>query len=126
MRRLTEGVYATEIQARYAHAETLSANNIPILKATFEADVVRKFVRALIVTILPQTLFSDDEDLFKYGLDSIKILEALNGLKVGLRKPQKSLKPSWLTTKFLYSGPTISHISGVIEQFFECRNHTER
>ena len=117
VRRLTEDFYATEIQAMYTQAESPSTNNIPLLEATYEADAVRKFVRDSIATILPQTQFSDDDDMFKYGLDSLKSIEVLNGLKAGLKRTQKSSEPSWLTTKFLYSNPTISQISGAIQEF---------
>lgn len=127
VRKLTEQTFKEEIDALYVDGTVSSHKNLPILKAPYEHSAVLTFVRASMVSTFPLAAnISDDEDLFSYGLDSLKTAELVAALKAGIDVEDVPSSLAWITPTAVYLHPTIAQLAtGISDMLNEKNVHGE-
>lgn len=121
VRKLTEARYIEEINALYTEATNLTLNAAPSLKPTltpvYEMEAIQKWVRSLIVNAFPAAVdVLDDDDLYSYGLDSLKSLEIIKNLNSGLRDILKTEDGPWISLGTIHSFSTVHSLSTMLSQ----------
>jgi thioester reductase-like protein/aryl carrier-like protein len=118
VRRLTEEIYATEIENLYQVASPKAGQVAVSLKSSLLSDRdVQGFVRLILSQLSVEEQLGDDENFYAYGMDSVKTSEAVGHLKASLLryKPEASL--AWVSGEVLYRNPTIKQLSAIILDF---------
>lgn len=123
VRKLTEQTFKSEIDALYATGTEISQRKVPVLRATYDRQMVVDFVRLSLASSFPAAAnIADDEDLFSFGLDSLNIAELVATLKAGIEGHVTSADLSWITPAAIYQHPTIQQLSTVLDNFLNKKN----
>jgi thioester reductase-like protein len=118
VRKLTEQTFKLEIDALYEGTYPATHFNPPILKDMFERQAVLQFVRAVVTSSFPAAAeIADEEDLFSFGLDSLKSTELVKTLKSGIRGYGASFDLSWISIRTIYQYPTVQQLTTTIHEF---------
>lgn len=111
VRRLTEKLYDAEIEELYSFENKLSMGQLNFefdLPTDFALKDIRKLVREKVLESAPDiTTFTDHDDLFVMGMDSIKTSRLLQLLKKSLSTVDDTTKPHWLDAKAIFQHSTI-------------------
>ena len=94
VRRLTKQSYQSEIDKLYHDLKTQPTWSTPSLKPFYTLEAIQDFVRNTVQAFLPSGKFSDDDDLFWHGLDSVIVTEVCAVLKAGVQKYSKVMNLS--------------------------------
>jgi thioester reductase-like protein len=129
VRRLTERLYEPEIESLYAAQYNASVRSLPSLQPTmkpvFEMSAVLHFVRSIIMDAFPEMKqLSDDDNLFSYGLDSLKMSQLVDHLKTALKATSKIEETYWIDSRLIYQNPSILKLSDVVYQFLNTGTQT--
>ena len=121
VRKLTEKIYASEIQALYSRQvdkAQSSMSQVPTLRPSFPLLSVSSFVRESVVLALPSAAaLSRSDDLFAHGLDSLKCVDLCKTLQSGLQEIPGSHDPSWITAQIVYEHPNVETLSTILHEF---------
>jgi thioester reductase-like protein len=111
--------YAGEIDAMYSedHRDAPELPGLPKLVIPDPLPTIKQFLRTYMTTFLSKAHFSDNDDFFSLGLDSVQTLEFTKGLKVGFRPiDQSSSDMSWLSASQVYRYPTVESLSDFLNK----------
>lgn len=125
VRGTTTKLYASEIESLYANRNTQLLPGDPILAAPYNLEACRQFVRACSTSFFPETNITETDDFFALGLDSLQTVELAGGIKTGLRHHPKASDLSWLSTKTIYTNPTIFSLAKLIHSRLNSESTTE-
>ena len=116
VRKLTEIFFEPEIDALYSKDSTSDhSNTLPVLESLSVSSEVEEFVRSIVLLAFSNIAkASNDDDMFTLGLDSLKTLEIIGLLKVGLRKHREPSELEWLSSRAIYSHPSIKRLAALI------------
>ena len=119
VRKLTEDLYSQEIRDLYARqSQSKPLKKVAALSATaFTLDAVKSLVRSIIPTGPHTDSIKDNDDLYIFGMDSLKTVEALVALRSALLAHRNLSQLSWLTSETFYRNPTITQLSQLILSF---------
>ncbi|KAL2043853.1 hypothetical protein N7G274_003373 [Stereocaulon virgatum] len=117
VRKFTERDYSTEIEYLYQENSQDTQPIGPILKASYDHESVKDFVRVLVKACLPDIRISDTDDLYVCGLDSLKTYEIANTLQTNLRGQIAPGDLSWLSDNVIYTNASIDQLATVISDF---------
>ncbi|KAF2472981.1 putative NRPS-like enzyme [Lindgomyces ingoldianus] len=118
VRKLTEKLYLSEIEALYANKPSAPIRKLPTLKPVFESMAIQGFIQDIIATSFPDFgIVEPQEDLFSRGLDSVMITELLSTLKVGLQESSTVGDLSWLDARVVYQNSSIEGLSRILYDF---------
>ena len=121
VRKMTEKQYSSEIEALYSREAVephISTDQTLTLRPSFPVQSVSSFVRETVVLALPSSVaLSDGDDLFAYGLDSLKSIDLCKKLKHGLQGISGSQDLSWITPQLIYEHPSIEKLGAVLHTF---------
>ncbi|KAF2832434.1 putative NRPS-like enzyme [Ophiobolus disseminans] len=127
VRRLTENLYESEIEAVYAEGPAkVSAKGRmqPTMVPHFSKDTIVAFVRSILTDSYPDFAnIEDDDDLFSHGLDSVMISVLLNNLKAGLGESSPNSDFEWLDTRTVYHNSSLSRLTDVLFHYLNSGNH---
>lgn len=126
VRSLTLKAYDQEIHALYANKIPDYSNiSIPKLRATFKASDIEAWVRSIVLQAFPvMANASITDDMFVLGLDSLKTMDILGMLKTVLRDYKDVSELQWLSSRTIYSNPTIKKLAATIAHFLNAENST--
>ncbi|KAL9623093.1 MAG: hypothetical protein Q9160_002607 [Pyrenula sp. 1 TL-2023] len=121
VRKLTEARYREETNALFSEAahSTPDATTLlkPTLKPVYEIESIRKWARSLIVNAFPAAVDAlDDDDLYSHGLDSLKSLEIIRNLNLGLKDSLKSGDVPTINLGTIHSFPTVHSLSTMLSK----------
>ncbi|TVY13347.1 Non-canonical non-ribosomal peptide synthetase FUB8 [Lachnellula arida] len=107
--------YAEEINALYDAFEEVTgpAVALPQLEAAADATSIRNFVRKLVSMSLDVPSFSDDDDWYVHGLDSLQTIQLANNLKLALKEHASG---SHIGTRIIYENPTVSKLASALQR----------
>ena len=89
-----------------------------ILRPSFPVQSVSRFVRETVILALPSSVaLSDVDDLFAYGLDSLKSIDLCKNLKYGLQGISDSQDLSWMNPHLIYEYPSIEKHGTILHTF---------
>jgi thioester reductase-like protein len=130
VRKLTERLYGPEIESLYAARYNATMRSLPSLQPTmkpvFEMSAVLHFVRSIIVDAFPEMKhLGDDDNLFSYGLDSLKMSQLVDHLKTALKATSKIEEISWIDSRLIYQNPSILKLSDVVHKFLNTGTQTD-
>jgi thioester reductase-like protein len=122
VRKLTERLYEPEIESLYAAQYDVTMRALPTLQPTikpvFDMSAVLQFVRSIIEDAFPEMKQLGDEDnLFSYGLDSLKMSQLVIHLTTALKATSKMEDLSWIDSRFIYQSPSILKLSIILHDF---------
>ena len=121
VRKMTEKQYSSEIEALYSREAVephKSTDQTPTLRPSFPVQSVSSFVRETVILALPSSVaLSDVDDLFAYGLDSLKSIDLCKKLKHGLQGISASQDLSWITPQLIYEYPSIEKLGTILHTF---------
>ena len=119
VRKLTEDLYSQEIRELYARQDqSKPSEKVAVLSATaFTLDAVKRLVRSIIPAGPHIDQLQDHDDLYIFGMDSLKTVESLRALRSALLVHRTLSQLSWLTSETFYRNPTITQLSQVILSF---------
>ena len=100
--------YSPELEVLYA---STAHKGGPSLESSHSLEAVIQFVRACAASFLSKREMTDQDDLFVAGLDSLQTLELTNGLKAGLNSHLGGPDLASLTSKLVYSHPTVKKLA---------------
>lgn len=112
IRKLTAQKFSEEIAALYTDGGVRSMNGGPSLSNTNDAKSVQEFVRQAVNLSFPMDGIKGNDDLYAYGLDSLKTVEIIAVLKAGIGEQDSS----WLVNQTLYAYPTVERLANHIYQ----------
>lgn len=111
MRYAANKLYADEIERLFSSNTTRS--EAPTLNSTQLSDVAQ-YVRKSIATHFPNIKFSDTDDLFALGMDSLQTTQLCDALTTAI-KPHIST-PTQITTSLVYENPTAEKLIKVVQK----------
>jgi thioester reductase-like protein len=122
VRKLTARLYESEIESLYAAQYDVPVRALPTLQPTmkpvFEMSAVLQFVRDILVDAFPEmNQLSDDENLFSYGLDSLRMSQLVSHLTTALKPTREMEDLSWIDSRLIYQSPSILKLSNVLYKF---------
>ena len=119
VRKLTEDLYSQEIRDLYARQiQSVPSKKVAALSATaFTLDAVKSLVRSIIPTGPHTDEIKDNDDLYIFGMDSLKTVEALVALRSALLAHRNLSQLTWLTSETFYRNPTIAQLSQLVLSF---------
>ena len=121
VRKMTAQMFATEIENLYSSNDLELSGPHLDPGATEDLKTVQDYVRECIgISFLAPNL-NDDDDLYVFGLDSLKTMEITRILKSGLPRCSDT---SWLSVQTIYTNPTIQSISKVIQKRLKLKGKT--
>ncbi|MCJ1421898.1 hypothetical protein MMC32_008265 [Xylographa parallela] len=107
VRRSTTEAYTAEIDSLFADALVYDEN--PILVDT-SINEIACFLRETIEVLLPDAKVDNDVDFFASGLDSLKLIELVSGIRRSLRN-QDMAKQFKVSNEDVYNYPTILQLA---------------
>lgn len=117
VRKLTERVYAAEIEDLY-NANDWGVGIIgPILRASYSYGSVKSFVRTIVTGCFSGIKFGDSDDFYVLGLDSLKTVEIADSLQANPKSQASSGDSSSLSSKMVYADPSINQLALVLPTF---------
>ena len=119
IRKLTEQAYESEIDALYTDSiVNHHSMSLPVLETTSDPSAVENFVRSVVLLAFANLApASNDDDMFVLGLDSLKTLEIVGLLKVALRSRKEPSELRCLSSRTIYTQPTIKQLAVAIAKF---------
>ncbi|PVH72355.1 putative NRPS-like enzyme [Cadophora sp. DSE1049] len=119
VRRLTEVLYAEEIDSIYAKKEETPGNTpeIVLQAASFQPDNIRSFVRQVVTQSLARFDIGDADNFYSYGLDSLQTIEAVKLLKSGLDGHRDASQLAWISPSTFYKHPSIVELADALLLF---------
>ena len=118
VRKLTEVLYADEIEAVYTRgSETLSTVPMLLKPSAFRPEIVTDFIRSALAQSMPGVELGNEDNFYSFGMDSLKTTEAAKRLKAGLLNQRQASELSWLSANTFYKNPSIEKLSGVVLAF---------
>lgn len=122
VRKLTEEAYRVELDGLYEHAASaVPTSQITLPSPIFNAVTVFEFVRSILKQVLPSPELGNDDNLYSFGLDSLKTLETVRILKSSLRAHRPESELSWMSSDLFYRFPTIKELGHVLLAFLNER-----
>ena len=127
VRKLTERLYESEIEAVYMQDSTKTSVQVPRLQPTmvphFTTGTILAFLRSILTDAYPDfAKIQDDDDLFSYGLDSVMISQLLSNLKAGLKNSSPTGDFEWLDTRTVYHNSSLNRLTAVLSHFLNSGN----
>ncbi|KAE9367390.1 putative NRPS-like enzyme [Stipitochalara longipes BDJ] len=118
VRRLTEELYAVEIQKFYETASRkLQPVSIALKPSAFRAGDVSGLVRSILSQVSVDDQMNDEENFYAHGMDSVKTVEAVWLLKASLLPYKSEADLDWVSAEVLYRSPTIKQLSSLLLDF---------
>ena len=118
VRKLTEAAYNTELEELYAGKRHTYQPVIAELVATaFTYAAVERLIRAILPAAIEVDKLQDTDNLYLFGLDSLKTTEALMSLKSSLLPHRSASELEWLSLETFYSNASIGQLSKIILAF---------
>ncbi|TAQ86650.1 hypothetical protein B7494_g5036 [Chlorociboria aeruginascens] len=118
IRRVTEQLYAAEIQTLYETASSTPRRAPIALKASvFRSDDIKGLIRSILSEISVHDQLGDDDNFYVYGMDSVKTAEAVGHLKASLLSYKSESDLNWISGELFYRNPTIQQLSPIILEF---------
>ncbi|KAI9874581.1 MAG: hypothetical protein M1830_009591 [Pleopsidium flavum] len=114
VRGATTKLYAGEIESLYANKTTQKLRGDPVLAANKNLEATERFVRTCAALFFPDANLTEADDFFSLGLDSLQTIELASRMKAGLRHHPKAPELGWLSTKTIYTNPTISSLTNFV------------
>jgi thioester reductase-like protein len=112
IRGRTTQLYASEVDKLYDEENKEAAGRAPTLASRDTVKCVADFVRVCVGQLMATAKFTDEDDLFVLGMDSLQTLELLKmmqrGLKASLSTGGAEVRLSVAT---LYANPTVGQLS---------------
>lgn len=108
IRRQTENLFATDIEALDS-GESLSTP-LDILPLGLQ-DRLIEFIRKSVASCIDKDSVGNDEDFLVLGMDSIQTIELAKKLSAGLRTYYKDSELPPVTSKTIYTHPTVTDLS---------------
>ena len=116
VRGLTEKAYASEIDSLYKEKDAQSRQDDAASAKPYDLKGITEFVRAAVIPSFAGRHISETDDFFVQGLDSLKTAEIAEILKVSLQQHYKASNLSWLSSRTVYTSPTIERLSKTIHE----------
>ncbi|TVY44409.1 Non-canonical non-ribosomal peptide synthetase [Lachnellula subtilissima] len=107
--------YAEEINGLYDAFDEVTdpAVELPQLEAAAGVTSIRNFVRKLVSMVLNVPTFSDDDDWFVRGLDSLQTIQLANQLKLVLKEHASN---SHIGPRIIYENPTVNKLASALQR----------
>lgn len=117
VRKLTEALYASEIEDLYSNAAAQERLvNLRLVKPIDEKTAA-DYIREILALTFPQgSDIGPHEDFYAYGLDSVQTIEIIGHLRRSL-EGQISDSLAWITPHVIYQNPTIADLSLLLVAF---------
>lgn len=122
VRKLTVKKFAEELAALYSDGGVGNLQGGPTLSNPNDAKSVQEFVREAVNHSFPMNGIKMNDDLYVYGLDSLKTVEIIAVLKAGL----KEQNTSWLLGQTLYANPTVERLAKHIFEHLQSKPEENR
>ncbi|KAH6675144.1 putative NRPS-like enzyme [Halenospora varia] len=118
VRRLTEDLYATEIQKLYETAPS-QEQRIPIVlkPSVFHINDIKGLIRAILDQISVNSQLDDEDNFYMHGMDSVRTTEAVGILKTTLLPYKSRTDLRWISGDILYRNPTLNRLSSILLEF---------
>lgn len=115
VRHAAEKEYTEEINALYDAFDEVTdpAVELPQLEAAADATSIRNFVRKLVSMVLNVPSFSDDDDWYVRGLDSLQTIQLANNLKLALKEHASG---SPIGPRIIYENPTVNKLASALQR----------
>ncbi|KAL8678453.1 MAG: hypothetical protein Q9186_005191 [Xanthomendoza sp. 1 TL-2023] len=118
VRKLTEKAYETDIDELFEKSFASSSIGSVILRAPkFDPTTVSDFVILALGRVLPNVELTDNDNLYSFGLDSLRTREFVQILKASLGAYRQQHELSWITMETIYRNPTIQDVSREVLTF---------
>ena len=88
-----------------------------LLKPTFEKAATVSFVSSVAKAALSVPSIDGDDDFFAHGLDSIKSMEMVRLLKVGITPNASKKSLDWISLEPIFQSPTVNHLVEVLNDY---------
>jgi len=125
VRGTTTKLYVSEIKSLYANRNTQLLSGDPILAAPYNLKACRQFVRACSTSFFLETNIIETDDFFALDLNFLQTVELVSEIKTDLRHHPKASDLSWLSTKTIYTNPTIFSLVKLIHSWLNSESTTE-
>ncbi|KUJ17080.1 putative NRPS-like enzyme [Mollisia scopiformis] len=119
VRRLTEELFAEEIQKVYGSASTEPLRVPIVLKPPFLESDIKELVRSILAHVSIDDQMKDEDNLYAHGMDSVRTVEAVGLLKSCLLQSKPEADLDWLSAEILYRNPTIKRLISLLFDFLE-------
>jgi thioester reductase-like protein len=117
VRSLTTVKYEHEVASLYAQDISEELKSIK-LGASRDLNSITRFIGEIVAASLLGRSFSDEDDLFVLGLDSLQTTEILSRLKAGIIDDGSPQDVAWITVKLVYKHPSIIALAKAIQDHF--------
>jgi len=114
IRRQTESVFSTEIDALDSGETLTPLSTLPTLG--LQQDLV-EFIRKCVASCITQDSVGDNEDFLVLGMDSTQTIELAKELRTGLKTYYKHSDLPPITSKMIYTNPTVRGLSDSLESY---------
>ena len=114
VRRLTESTFKKDIDNIYGRGlESASdtSKSISLRAPKFAFAAVCDFTRSALRQVLPIAELHDNDNVYSFGLDSLKTGEFVNLIRASLGAHRSPQELSWITSETVYRHPTVSELS---------------
>ena len=111
LRKSTEQSYQSEIETLYNEMRMPPTISTPRHKPTIMPEAVQDIVPNTELATFPSAATSNDDDMFRHGLDSVTVTEVCATLKAGIQEFSHATNLSWISSKTVYEHPTIQQLS---------------
>ena len=88
------------------------------LKPTFGKAAIARFVNNVVTNSLSVPFIGGDDNLFAYGLDSVKSTEMVRTLKAGISPSAGNKSLDWISLELIFHSPTVNQLSEALDRFF--------
>ena len=118
VRKLSENAYTKEIEDLYAGQNPqVPMKPSPLVATAFSSEAVDNLIRSILPSALNAEKLGYCDDLYNFGLDSLKTIEAAESLRSSLLPHRQLHTLAWLSAETFYSNPTIKQLSQIVLAF---------
>ena len=108
----TVKLYEPELDDLYAAPQSGSAQLSSVPLSLSNEKSLRGTLRSIVAAQLETDRFTNDDDLFAFGLDSLKVANMVRHINASLEKAGSG--NSQIQSRFIYANPTINQISSAV------------
>jgi thioester reductase-like protein len=118
-RQVTVRTFSNELRELYVAAEQGLLVEGLEFERPYDRDSTRAFVKSLYSQTLDVERFSDEEDVFELGMDSLQVAIAIQKIRATLRSQHLEVHPGDLNAQLIYSSPTVNKLSDTLHSLIK-------
>ena len=124
IRKVTEKDFITEIERLYEEGDWTTKAQPPSWQI-FEEEALRRLLQAIVLQCSPNIAISEQDDFFRRGLDSLKIVEMVRTIRASLRYRLQPAGISKLSSRMVYENSSIKKLASAISKLLNQDDSTD-